>query len=129
MPRGNTVASNHTANCEIVDSRLDSPPSRLWIDNDSFLGLRTFLTYRIRSGTDSIMTAPKSLIQPSDNLEVETIRDKRTAFWDEWRGAVTSRFQTGATAHYGLDPKLLGLTPTFMSHPTHALEWESGVRF
>jgi hypothetical protein len=34
------------------------------------------------------MTAPKNLIQPSENPEVETIRDKRTAFWDEWRGAV-----------------------------------------
>jgi hypothetical protein len=45
------------------------------------------------------VTASKSLIQPSKNPEVETIRDKRTAFWDEWRGAVTSRFQTGATAN------------------------------
>jgi hypothetical protein len=51
------------------------------------------------ASTDSIMTAPKNLIQPSENLEVEAIWDKRTAFWDELRGAVTSRFQTGATAN------------------------------
>ena len=29
---------------------------------------------------------------------------------------------------YGLDPKRLGLTPTFMSHPTRTFEWVSGVR-
>lgn len=44
------------------------------------------------------MTTPKSLIQPSETLEVEVTGDKRFGFWDEWRGAVTSRFRTGATA-------------------------------
>jgi hypothetical protein len=44
-------------------------------------------------------TAPKSLIQPGEHLEVEASRDKRFARWDQWHGAVTSRFQGGPTAH------------------------------
>jgi hypothetical protein len=44
------------------------------------------------------MTAPKSLIQPAENLDVEPIRDSRSAFWDELRGAVTSRFGNGPKA-------------------------------
>jgi hypothetical protein len=60
--------------------------------------MQTFLTCCIPLEPDSIMTAPKSLIQPSENIDVEAIRDKRTAFWDELRGAVTSRFQNGAAA-------------------------------
>ena len=43
------------------------------------------------------MTAPNSLIQPPENLEVEVTGDKRSDFWDKWRGAVTSRFQSGAS--------------------------------
>jgi LytTr DNA-binding domain len=44
------------------------------------------------------MTAPNNLIQPAENLEVETIGDKRSAFWDELRGAVRSRIQSGTNA-------------------------------
>jgi hypothetical protein len=45
------------------------------------------------------MTAPKSLIQTGEDLAVEMSRGKRFAFWDELRGAVTSRFQSGPTAN------------------------------
>jgi hypothetical protein len=45
------------------------------------------------------MTAPKSLIQTGEDLAVEASRGKRSAFWDELRGAVTSRFQGGPTAN------------------------------
>jgi hypothetical protein len=45
------------------------------------------------------MTAPKSLIQTGEDLDVEVSRDERFAFRDELRGAVTSRFQSGPTAN------------------------------
>lgn len=45
------------------------------------------------------MTAPKSLIQTGEDLGVEVSRGKRFAFWDELRGAVTSRFPDGPTAN------------------------------
>jgi hypothetical protein len=44
------------------------------------------------------MTAPNSLIEPSEHLDVETARDKRSMFWDELRGAVASRVSNGANA-------------------------------
>jgi hypothetical protein len=44
------------------------------------------------------MTSPNNLIQPAEDLEVEAIGDKRSAFWDELLGAVTSRIQGGTTA-------------------------------
>ncbi|HEX3862158.1 MAG TPA: LytTR family DNA-binding domain-containing protein, partial [Stellaceae bacterium] len=52
---------------------------------------------------DQIMSAPNNLIQSAENLEVEVGRDKRLALWDQLRGAVTKRFQTGPTA-YSLAP-------------------------
>ena len=45
------------------------------------------------------MTAPKSLIQTGDDLDVEVSRDKRLAFRDELHGAVTGGFQSGPTAN------------------------------
>lgn len=44
------------------------------------------------------MTAPKTLIQTGESVEVERSRGKRFVFWDELRGAVTSRFGNGVTA-------------------------------
>jgi hypothetical protein len=41
------------------------------------------------------MIAPKSLIEASDHLDVDTARDKRSLFWDELRGAVTSHISNG----------------------------------
>src|ERR1700730_6067293 len=55
---------------------------------------------RICDAPDRPVMPANSLIQPSENLEVETIRDKRTAFRDELRRAVTSRFQYGATRKF-----------------------------
>ena len=49
------------------------------------------------------MTAPKSLIRTGEDLDVEVSRGKRFAFWDELRGAVTSRSPGGPTA-YSLAP-------------------------
>ena len=74
MPRGNTP---HL-----------TPPGKL-------RNRRAHGKFRAPREPGQTMTAPKSLIEPSDHLGVDTARDQRSPFWDELRGAVTSRISNG----------------------------------